>query len=202
LGILPFLPRKLVESLTSPVDSFPFRPSARCDICAPYTLASGPLDLIVEWFPTSVDRRHLSTFSGMDSHTLSNVTYLVELCELSSLAFAKESCNYSSSYFLASISAFFLAISIWHLIVCIFLDDPVAIEESPSFERLLLDNVFWINRSLDCLPLPELLPVIELSLDVISRYSGWKVYKDDMMKTTTNKDGEEKNRTDEKHIQR
>jgi hypothetical protein len=74
-------------------NSFVFRPSARCDICAPYTLAYGPLELIVDWFSTAVDRRHLSTFSGMDSHILPNVTYLLKLFELSSLAFAKENCN-------------------------------------------------------------------------------------------------------------
>jgi hypothetical protein len=38
------LPRKLVKNQTN---SFLFRPSPRCDICAPYTLASEPLELIV-----------------------------------------------------------------------------------------------------------------------------------------------------------
>jgi hypothetical protein len=159
LGIPPFLPRKLVGSLTSHLDHHQIH--YHFVLHHDLILASRTLDLIFDWFSTAVGRRHISTFSRIDLHTLSNVKYLLE-----------RACNYIAAHiFLLQFPPFFLAISIWHLIVCIFLDDPVAIKKSPSFKRLPLDNVFWINRSLDCLPLPELPPAIELSLDVILRYS-------------------------------
>jgi hypothetical protein len=95
LGIPPFLPRKLVGSLTSYLDHHQMH--NHFVLQHDLILASRTLDLIFDWFSTDVDRRHLPTFSRIDSHTLSTVKLLLELCELVIV----------SSYFLASISTFF-----------------------------------------------------------------------------------------------